>query len=407
MKALLMATDHRFWETNNGSRQRIVSLVRFLASSNIQLHVFHTGCLSNEEISYVTSQFQGMTLHTPNRWSPIALNKLSTKWFRSTFWLIFTRIFLRPKPVKLHEKNILSRYRSEEVKKSFQNLCEAIKPGFILIEYLRLSYLIEDIKNNIWPTPKLLIDTHDVMFKRCESFKIFGQKHWVDITPEDECAALSLYDIVIAIQDKDASTFRIDLRQKHVITVGYVDHIYKPLPPKNREKIVLSYIASENEPNLHAILTFIENVWPKLKATHTSLELHVAGSICNLFTGIDLADDIVLFGFVSDIQGFYQNTDIVINPVGFGGGLKIKNVEALCNAKPLVTTTVGSEGMESGVNQAFISCDSSVEQFESIHKLIANPPLRQKLSEKAYLYASSNFIPEIAFKELFQVLDLQ
>jgi len=66
----------------------------------------------------------------------------------------------------------------------------------------------------------------------------------------------------------------------------------------------------------------------------------------------------------------------IINPIRFGAGLKIKNVEALAHGLPLVTTTHGSRGIEAGVNNAFLYGDEAGEFIQAMASNIESVKLR-------------------------------
>ena len=100
----------------------------------------------------------------------------------------------------------------------------------------------------------------------------------------------------------------------------------------------------------------------------------------------------------------YVISDIIINPVTFGGGLKIKNVEALCNGLPLVTTSVGAEGLEQGVGTAFHVCDTSDAMTETLCRLIGDAALRTRMSAQAHRCAREHFTEERAYGALAHAL---
>ena len=100
----------------------------------------------------------------------------------------------------------------------------------------------------------------------------------------------------------------------------------------------------------------------------------------------------------------YCDADIVINPVFLGGGLKIKNVEALCYGKPLVTTTVGAEGLEQGIDKAFFVCDSAENMVAKLSELIEKPQLRLDISQKAHEFARENFDEDRVYQDLYAEL---
>jgi glycosyltransferase involved in cell wall biosynthesis len=110
---------------------------------------------------------------------------------------------------------------------------------------------------------------------------------------------------------------------------------------------------------------------------------------------------------VTDIASAYREADIAINPVTFGGGLKIKTVEALAFAKPLVTTPVGACGLEDGANRAFVVCTAPHEISKALIRLVAKPAERHALARAAHDYATRKFNEEAAYGELDRWLSEQ
>ena len=110
-------------------------------------------------------------------------------------------------------------------------------------------------------------------------------------------------------------------------------------------------------------------------------------------------------GFRENLEEIYREADIVINPVLFGGGLKIKNVEALCYSKPLVTTSAGADGLEEGINKAFLVCDSAESMIEDISIIIENPEKRTELANAAYEFSKRTFGEDKIYRELLDTIN--
>ena len=112
-----------------------------------------------------------------------------------------------------------------------------------------------------------------------------------------------------------------------------------------------------------------------------------------------------MIGYVDDLDALYAETDIVVNPVTFGGGLKIKCVEALAHGKPLITSPVGAEGIEKGANKAFIVCTSPAETVEQLNALIEDPERRRELATSARAFAEQHFSVQAAYGPLGQIIE--
>ena len=114
--------------------------------------------------------------------------------------------------------------------------------------------------------------------------------------------------------------------------------------------------------------------------------------------------NIILHGYAKDLNVVYSKSDLIINPVLYGGGLKIKNVEALAHGIPLITTNEGANGIEDGINFAFLVANSVDEWIEAILAMKLSRELRQKLSENAIEYSKYYFSDENCYQKVVDVL---
>ncbi|MBE9193629.1 glycosyltransferase family 4 protein [Gloeocapsopsis crepidinum LEGE 06123] len=315
--------------------------------------------------------------------------------------------FLLNKPLKPQnrqsEKLEIINFFSQEHQDYFRNVCQELNPEAIIVEYIRLAYLVKGF-DKIGTQPLTLIDTHDVAYQRYQRFRDNGESE-IKITAQEEKQLLSFFDVILAIQNKDKETFKKMLPEHHVIQVGH------PSQPQkheflNKSPINITYVAGPNSSNKRAIAHFLKKVWVKLiEKFKYKIKLHIVGRICEELTDVEIPANVQLIGWTNDLENVYKEADIVINPVYFGTGLKIKNVEALCHSKPLVTTTVGAEGLEHGINNAFLVSDRPEETFKQISTLIENEEIRKDFSDKAYAFACQNLAEDKVYRELCQVLN--
>jgi glycosyltransferase involved in cell wall biosynthesis len=92
---------------------------------------------------------------------------------------------------------------------------------------------------------------------------------------------------------------------------------------------------------------------------------------------------------VADVSDAYDASDIVIVPIRFGTGLKIKTIEALGRAKPTISTSVGAEGLEMARGKAMCVADEPEAFADAILQLVENGPQRRALSDAAFEFAAA------------------
>jgi hypothetical protein len=105
--------------------------------------------------------------------------------------------------------------------------------------------------------------------------------------------------------------------------------------------LAVGYFASGNPINVSSF-DRLRDVVAGQPRRRSSLKFILGGSICDKVTN---ADPFVALGKVDRPEDFYDQTDIVINPMVMGTGLKIKSVEAIFWGLPLLATAAAMNGL--------------------------------------------------------------
>jgi glycosyltransferase involved in cell wall biosynthesis len=311
---------------------------------------------------------------------------------------------------------------------------DSFRPGAIIFEYVKLGYLIDGLTAEQRNQIVCLVDTHDVLHLRAEQFQAHGFPHWLKIDRAEEGSVLKRFDAVIAIQENEARLFRemTDSRVR-VITAGHaVDAEDEAATSEEREqtpdKITVGYIGSKNFSNWQAIREFLLCAWPTVLERNKSVcELVIAGGICewfdaepelqhppdggeaaNLvqhFSPTDL-ENVQLLGPIESIRDFYNRIDVVINPVQFGTGLKIKNAESLRFGKLLITTLNGFDGMPEATRLACMVVENVNEMGLAINSICNDLNSIRPMQQLAFQLAQTEFSESQAYSELKRFLEL-
>ncbi len=231
--------------------------------------------------------------------------------------------------------------------------------------------------------------------------------HGLDISRREESHWLAKFDLVIAIQARDAALLRQMAPGSNVVCAMHPQTIIaRSAASAASDQVTVGFLGSDMTPNTLAARELVERIWPSvLAASGVKARLILAGRVCEQLCGTPLPAGVSLLGQVADLTAFYAELDVVACPIRMGGGLKIKNVEALCRGKALVTTGIGAEGLENGAGTAYLLAEDGAEFVDIIVRLIANGELRERLSAAALNYAQTHFTPGVAFAELMAALE--
>lgn len=157
-------------------------------------------------------------------------------------------------------------------------------------------------------------------------------------------------DFVVAISEDEADFFRKYSTTPHNVAVhppflAEVTPSHGGVASRRDIGFVAGWSAGPESPNADAVDWFARRVLPKVRARQPGVRLRVTGgnppaNVRRLFTP---AVDFV--GQVADLAEFYATVRVVVVPVRYGSGVKLKTVEAVQYGVPTVATTVGAEGI--------------------------------------------------------------
>jgi polysaccharide biosynthesis protein PslH len=260
-------------------------------------------------------------------------------------------------------------------------LNQKIQPHVIIVEYVFFSKALECFGS----TCLKVIDTHDIFANR---YKIYEQKgqapQWFSTTSREESRGLKRADVIVAIQSQEAKHLSQQLKNQEIVTVGHLVNLNRLQRPDRRNTIL--FLASGNPINIDAFQYFVKEVFPIALRKKPDMALILAGTICHY---VKDSNNYTKLGEVESLEFAYSQADLVVNPIRFGTGLKIKNIEALAFGKPLITSSIGAVGMEEGINSAFEVADNPEQFSEVIISILTDEKYYQKISDKAYAFASN------------------
>ena len=152
-------------------------------------------------------------------------------------------------------------------------------------------------------------------------------------------------DAVVVCSELDRA--RIGVDNAVVIPNGY-ELVGDPPKPRSRPGHsprfalvgLMSYL-----PNLDAAWFFAEDVLRRVRAVEPTAEFWIIGHYDERVRPLGSLPGVVLRGQVDDVTSELAEIDTVVVPLRFGGGTRIKILEAFANRIPVVTTTVGAEGL--------------------------------------------------------------
>jgi sugar transferase (PEP-CTERM/EpsH1 system associated) len=186
-----------------------------------------------------------------------------------------------------------------------------------------------------------------------------SMRHWEPRYAEnfDRCTTVSKVDQELLM--KANPRLRVD-----VIPNGVDTQKYQPLPlPSETASPSLMFIGSMGYPPcVDAVLYFHSDILPLIRQVITPVQFRVVGrdpppEVLKLNgTGVHVT------GRVEDVVPFYQQSTVCVVPLRAGGGTRLKILEAMALGRPVVSTTIGCEGLDVVDGKHLLVADTP-EQF--------------------------------------------
>lgn len=181
-----------------------------------------------------------------------------------------------------------------------------------------------------------------------------------------------------------------------------------PPVPFEQTELSLLYVGTLSwEPNVDGLLWFIEGAWPELRARHPGLRLHIIGRSpdSRLSAAAARAGGIILHGFVADLGDYYARSRVFVAPLRFGSGMKVKVVSAMGYGIPVVTTSIGVEGLDVANGEQVAWSDQLSAMAALIDRLLVDREAWLRMRDAARALVRSRYTWARVLQDLDAVLE--
>ena len=144
-------------------------------------------------------------------------------------------------------------------------------------------------------------------------------------------------------------------------------------------------------PNVEATRFLLREVWPFVSVPGAKLLIAGSGGTPDLAREVDGTPGARWVGYVPDTGLFLRQAAAFVAPLLAGGGTKLKVLEALAAGRPVVTTSVGAQGIPLEHERNALLADNPEEIARQLSRLLVDPELARRLGEGGHQMAAENF----------------
>lgn len=288
-------------------------------------------------------------------------------------------------------------YPLAALRRQLRQLLSHWQPDIVQFEHLFVAPLGERINGLPWLLAEQNIEhkNHErqgkqavALFRRLAGW-IETQKlrHWEQQWVQRSTACL-------AVSEAEATDLRTLAPQTPVYVVpNGVDttEFAPPIPPTGGDKRgdelrrtdLLFFGTLGYRPNVDAVVYFCREMLPHIQTRRPDVTLNIIGAYAPPeVVALGNRPGVRYLGFVADVRPYLWQAAICIVPLRGGGGTRLKILEALAAGCPVVSTTIGAEGLELVDGRDLLIADDPLSFARRVLQLLAEPNQARSLARQ-------------------------
>lgn len=249
--------------------------------------------------------------------------------------------------------------------------------------------------------PKVIFDAHNAVWSIIERMRENARWFLKPILAIEakrvkryEGELLKTVDHVLAVTDVDRAGLEEALRFSKVkpgdklapistIPIAVDTQELQPIKRKPASKNIVTLGTLHYPPNADGIRWFFNEVFPLVQKRMPEATLTIIGKNPPqdfLEFAARNSGSVNATGYVPELAPYLAESALMVVPVRAGGGMRVRILEAFAYAMPVVTTTIGLEGIQAELEKDVIVADKADDFASRVVELLENPSLQEKLS---------------------------
>lgn len=285
----------------------------------------------------------------------------------------------------------MKKYKSAEMRRQIERLvatdefdvlvCDFLQPSVNVPPRLPVATVLfqHNVEAMIWKRH------YEVQANPLKKSYLYGQ--WLKADAYER-AACRRFDHVIAVSEEDRETMQRAYHLKSVsdVPTGVDTEFFRPRGGEQREPHNLVFTGSMDWlPNEDAIQFFTKEIMPRIRERVPDVTLTVVGR--NPYASlVELGKrdpSIIVTGRVEDVRPYMERAAAYIVPIRVGGGTRLKIYEAMAMEKPIISTTIGAEGLPLTDGRELLLADTAEAFAAAVVSVLQDERKARELGERA------------------------
>ncbi|MEZ4733021.1 MAG: glycosyltransferase [Caldilineaceae bacterium] len=200
-----------------------------------------------------------------------------------------------------------------------------------------------------------------------------------------ESATMPRFDGAVVCSQEDATIAAQQGPQLAIETIvnGADIAYFTPTRQPDPEPTILLIGTMHYYPNIDAVLHFFATMHPALLATVPNLKVLIVGHLPPPeIQALGARPGVTVTGSVPDVRPYMARSWLLAVPLRLGGGTRLKIVEAMASGLPVVSTTVGAQGLDATDGDQLLVADTPEHFVQQTVRLLNDATLRARLADR-------------------------
>jgi polysaccharide biosynthesis protein PslH len=267
---------------------------------------------------------------------------------------------------------------------------------------------------NVAPSkkPKVIFDAHNAVWSIVERMQENARWFLKPVLGVEtrrvkryEGELLKTVDHVLAVTDVDRAGLEAALNFSKVkpgekvapitiVPIAVDTTQLQPIQRKPAAKNIVTLGTLHYPPNADGIRWFFTEVFPLIRQQVPEATLTIIGkNPPQDFVDYAIAnpESIRLTGYVPELPPYLEQSTLMVVPVRAGGGMRVRILEAFAYAMPVVTTTIGLEGIHAELEKDVIVADTAEDFAKRVTELLEDKSMQEKLATNGRQLAETKY----------------
>ncbi len=241
------------------------------------------------------------------------------------------------------------------------------------------------------PLPRLL-DQHNavwtIFFRMARQerrpLRLLWEREW-RMLRRYEGQIVREFEAVTAVSDEDRRALFEAIggpRELPVIPIAVDAEAQQPIPRAPGASGIISLATMMWPPNVDGVLWFARDIYPLVRQAVADTRFYVVGQrpVAQVRALPQSDPTIEVTGYVPDPTPYIAGSACLIVPLRSGGGMRVKILEALARGIPVVSTTIGYEGIDLVPGEHLLVADTPQEFAVAVTRLLREPALGERIA---------------------------